>query len=284
MNGLPDFPRLVRTLQDFSRLFWANMQRRDYSVLIGWLIGATALGCGAVLEGIRLSFLWQPTAALIVFGGTLGAVVVRRGVRGVNDALRAAWALGFHTGKDELEASLARLTWLARVARRDGVRKLEAHAQVSEDPLMAAGLSAAADYAEPAQVRYKLENILVAEDDRGLGEVATLDAAGSYAPTFGIIGAVLGLIYVLRSLADPSALGSGIATAFVATIYGVGAANLIFFPLAARLRDRHRERMKRRTALAEALIALAAHESPNFIADRVAGHLPEAGNPYRVQA
>lgn len=237
-----------------------------------------------MLEGIRLKFLWQPTAALIVFGGTLGAVVVRRGLGGVREALRATWRLGFHTEQDELEAELARLTWLARVAQREGVRKLEAQARVSDDPLMATGLALAADYADPAEVRYKLEHLLDGENDHGLGEISTLDAAGGYAPTFGIIGAVLGLIYVLRSLADPGALGMGIATAFVATIYGVGAANLLFFPLAARLRERHRHRMKRRAALAEALVGLAAHESPTYITARVAGRLPEANETFRAQA
>lgn len=246
------------------------MKRPDFSVLIGWTIGLTAIGGGALLEGIRLKFLWQPTAALVVFGGTLGAVVVRRGVRGVRQALAASYALCFRENGDELEATYARLTWLARVARREGVRAFEAQAQMSEDSLVSTALTLAADYTEPAEVQARLDRLLDAEDERGLSEVATLEAAGSYAPTFGIIGAVLGLIFVLRSLADPSALGLGIATAFVATIYGVGAANLIFFPLAARLRERHRLRMKQREALVEALVALAAHESPATIAARLA--------------
>jgi chemotaxis protein MotA len=246
------------------------MKRPDFSVLIGWTIGLAAIGGGALLEGIRLKFLWQPTAALVVFGGTLGAVVVRRGMRGVKEALAASYALCFRESTDEMEATFARLTWLARVARREGVRAFEAQAQMSSDPLVSTALALAADYTEPAEVQMRLDRLLDAEDERGLGEVATLEAAGSYAPTFGIIGAVLGLIFVLRSLADPSALGLGIATAFVATIYGVGAANLIFFPLAARLRERHRLRMKQRETLAEALTGLAAHESPMLIAARLA--------------
>jgi chemotaxis protein MotA len=245
------------------------MKRPDFSVLIGWAIGLAAIGGGAVFEGIRLKFLWQPTAALVVFGGTLGAVMVRRGFSGLKEAARATYALCFHEDKDELEVALARLTWLARIVRREGVRAFEAQAQASDDPLVATALALAADYAEPAEVQARLNGMLDAEDEHGLGEVATLEAAGGYAPTFGIIGAVLGLIFVLRALADPSALGLGIATAFVATIYGVGAANLVFFPLAARLRERHRRRMKRRERLAEALVALAAHESPGMIAARL---------------
>src|SRR5581483_5932359 len=177
------------------------MKRPDFSVLIGWTIGLAAIGGGAVLEGIRLKFLWQPTAALVVFGGTFGAVVVRRGVRGVREAIAASYALCLRENNDELEATFARL------ARREGVRAFEAQAQISQDPLVSTALALAADYTEPAEVQMRLERLLDAEDERGLGEIATLEAAGSYAPTFGIIGAVLGLIFVLRSLADPGALG-----------------------------------------------------------------------------
>lgn len=247
------------------------MKRPDFSILIGWLIGLGAIAGCAMLEGIRLRFLLQPTAALVVVGGTLGAVIVRRGVGGLKEAARATAGLCIRESNDEMDAALARLTWLARVARREGVRAFESQAEVVGDPLIANALSLTSVYATPPQVRDRLDQILDTEDEHGLGNVATLDAAGGYAPTFGIIGAVLGLIYVLRSIADPGALGAGIATAFVATIYGVGAANLIFFPLASRLRERHRARMKQREALAEALVALAAQESPSAIAMRFAG-------------
>jgi chemotaxis protein MotA len=233
--------------------------------LIGWLIGLAAIVVCAVLEGIRLSFLVQPTAALVVFGGTLGAVIVRRGLKGISDAARSAKELFFHE-HDDKEAILGRLIWMARAARHEGVRAFESNIGSIQDPLVTQALSMAADYAKPTDVRNKLDRILEMEDERGMSEVATFDAAGGYAPTFGIIGAVLGLIYVLRSIADPGSLGNGIATAFVATIYGVGAANLVFFPIASRLRDRHRSRMRHREMLAEALVALAAHESPHTIA------------------
>ena len=124
---------------------------------------------------------------------------------------------------------------------------------------------AAVERRDPQVVREQLERVLDYEDERGLRDVTTLEGAASYAPTFGIMGAVLGLIQVLRALADPSSLGLGIATAFVATIYGVGVANLILFPLAARLRERHSNYMHQREAVAEALIALAAHETPSVI-------------------
>jgi chemotaxis protein MotA len=151
------------------------------------------------------------------------------------------------------------------------VRAIEAQAEASRDPLVTRALQMTAQYLPPAEVRLALDHLLDLEDERGMREVATLDAAGGYAPTFGVIGAVLGLIFVLRSIADPSAIGTGIATAFVATLYGLGVSNLILFPLASRLRERHQARMKQREILADALVALSAHESPVRIAARLAG-------------
>jgi chemotaxis protein MotA len=142
---------------------------------------------------------------------------------------------------------------------------LESHAAASSDPLIGQALQLISQYTHVDLVRARLARILEFEDERGLSEATTFEAAGSYAPTFGILGAVLGLIQVLRAVAEPNALGHGIATAFVATIYGVGVANLLFFPLASRLRERHRSHMKRREAMAEALVALAANESPSAV-------------------
>jgi chemotaxis protein MotA len=246
------------------------MKRPDFAVPVGLCVGLAAIAGCAMVEGIRLGFLWQPTAALVVFGGTLGAVVVRRGLPGLSHAARAAWASCFKEDDDTFAAAQARLAWIARAARREGAKVLENHAEASRDPLVAQALQLASQYADAELVRARLARILDYEDERGLSDVTTLEAAGGYAPTFGILGAVLGLIQVLRAVAEPHALGTGIATAFVATIYGVGVANLLFFPLASRLRERHRARMKKREALADALLALAAHESPTAIALRLA--------------
>jgi chemotaxis protein MotA len=248
------------------------MKRPDYAIPTGLLIGLVAiLGC-AVLEGIRLRFLWQPTAALVVFGGTAGAVVVKRGLLGLKSAARAAWSLFFTEPTDNLEANVARLVWLARAEKREGVRVFESYAETADDPLVARGLQRMAEYADASALREELELMLDCEHERGMHDVATIEAAAGYAPTFGILGAVLGLIHVLRALADPGTLGAGIATAFVATLYGVGGANLLLFPLASRLRERLESRMKRREALVEALVALAAHESPVTITNRFTAH------------
>lgn len=247
------------------------MERRDYSILLGLLVGLSAIAGCAMLEGIRLRFLWQPTAALIVLGGTLGAVIIKRGMHGIAQAARAAYQLRYWDSNESLKAEMAHLSWLARAAQRDGRRTFETQAQSIADPLISEGLRLAADYTDAPVVREKLYRMLETEDERELENIATLDAAGSYAPTFGVLGAVLGLISVMRSIADPAALGAGISTAFVATIYGIATANLILFPLASRLRERHRRQMKRRETLVEALIAIAAHQSPGSIAANMNG-------------
>ena len=249
------------------------MKRPDMAIPLGAAVGLAAICVGAWMEGVRLGFLWQPAAAVIVFGGTLGAVLIRRGTAGVSAILRAIMNLFFDPGRDEFDVTKARLTWLARLERREGPLALEAQATTTNDPLIAQALTMVSQYAEASMVRERLERLLDHEDEKGLRDVTTLEGAASYAPTFGIIGAVLGLIQVLRALADPSHLGVGIATAFVATIYGVGVANLILFPLAARMRERHTNYMRQREAIAEALIALAAHETPSAITRKFAADM-----------
>lgn len=236
------------------------MRRFDFTILSGLAVGIVCVGAGAALEGIRPQFLWQPAAALVVLGGTAGAVIVKRGFGGLWRAWREAGALFFKDDSHvEQQALAARLAWLVRAAQREGVRAYENYAETCADQIVKRGLLLAAEYAEPASVRAALDRALDEEDEEGRKHAATFEAAAGFAPTFGILGAVLGLIHVLRVLDQPGALGLGIATAFVATIYGIGLANLFLFPLAARMRERHATRIKRREELADALVALAAH-------------------------
>lgn len=252
------------------------MKRFDFSILVGFGLGLAALAAAAWLEGVSFRFLWQPPALLVVFGGVAGAVVARRGVRGVFSSARAAGALLRPADNEGHAHALARLGWLARLAQRDGYHALETYARDADDPLVARGLMLVSELAAPSAVRDALERTLDAEQAEGDADAATLEACGGFAPTFGVLGAVLGLISVLRALDDPSALGTGVATAFVATLYGVGAANLLFFPAAARLRARLEEKMRAREELAEALYALASHESAAALAQRFAAEAKKA--------
>lgn len=242
------------------------MKRVDWTIFLGAAVGLTAIVAGAWFEDLNVGFLWHPTAALIVGGGTVGALIIRRGIGGVTNALRSVWNLRHKIEDDsEHKVELAKLAWLARSAQKSGVKVYENYADACNDVLVAQGLILVADAAEQEQIKQVLTRRLDAEDDEGLQDAITLEAAGGFAPTFGILGAVLGLIAVLRVLDKPEILGAGIATAFVATIYGIGAANLLFFPLAARLRQRHETRMKRREEIAAVIVALAAKENPRAI-------------------
>ena len=245
-------------------------KRFESTTLIGLLIGISAIAASMFLDGTKPRFLWQPSALLIVLGGTLGAVTVRCGLSGILDTLKQTLGL-FRRHEDEDDAVIARIAWLARTARREGHRVLEQYANSSADKLVSTGLQLACEYTEPGLVGASLDKVLDEEDQSAQKHISVLESAGTYAPTFGILGAVLGLIHVLRAIDHPTELGTGIATAFVATIYGVGIANLFFFPLAARLRERHQQRIRQREKLAEALVALSANESPMSIERRFVG-------------
>lgn len=239
------------------------MKRFDLTIWLGVAVGVFAIVGGAWFDGLNVGFLWHPTAALIVGGGTLGAVIVRRGVVGITSAIRAIWDLRLRNDRQETHRiELAKLAWLSRSAKKIGVKAYENAADNYGDPLVEQGLTLVADRAERDQIKEVLKRRLDVEDEVGMQDAATLEAAGGFAPTFGILGAVLGLIGVLRVLHKPEALGAGIATAFVATIYGLSLANLFFFPLAARLRERHETHMKRREELAVVIMSLGENERP----------------------
>lgn len=242
------------------------MKRFDWTIGLGVAVGSMAIVTAAWLEHLQVSFLWNPTAALIVGGGTLGAVIVRRGLVGIASAMGAIWRLRLKEIDNEAHnAERAKLAWLSRMAQKSGVKAFENYASSSEDLLISNGLTFLADSMEPERLKEKIQQQLDRENEAGLQDPATLEAAGGFAPTFGILGAVIGLISVLKILDRPSDLGAGIASAFVATIYGLSLANLVFFPLAARLRARHDEHMSLRTELGSVILSLAANESPRAI-------------------
>lgn len=244
------------------------MKRLDFTVVFGLLLGVSVIGIGGAFDGVRPRFLWQPAAFLIVVGGTLSAVILRRGFHGLMTALSTLASLLFKEKTDEHQATLMRVAWLSQSEKKQGTKVFENYADSSNDQLIRRGLYLCAEYAQVEAVRRALDEELRKENEVGLRDVATLEAAGGFAPTFGILGAVLGLISVLRLLDNPAALGLGIATAFVATIYGIALANLFLFPLASRMKERHDAAMSRRQEIAEAIISLAAHESPLSLARR----------------
>ncbi len=246
------------------------MKRFDWTILLGFAIGLTALLFAVKLEGLNIAFLWNPTAVLMVGGGTLGAVIARRGLGGVLNSAKAVWQLQIKEENDDShKVEIARLAWLARSANKNGVRIYESYVDSFDDALVEQGLTLLAESADKEQITAVLNRRIDFEQNREMRNISTVEAAGGYAPTFGILGAVIGLISVLRVLDQPGMLGSGIAAAFVATIYGIGSANLFFFPLAARLRTRSEKLIRKREELALVLISLADKKTPRAIINQL---------------
>jgi chemotaxis protein MotA len=240
----------------------------DWSSVAGILLAFGGLIFGQVVEGAHPGSLLQPAAFLIVFCGTLGAVLLQsrlptfvRGVRLLENIFRPPL---------ENHQKLTRdvLTW-NMTARREGVLSLERYLRQVKDPFTAKGLRLVIDGVDAARVKEILEVDIATFELFQRQAVRVWESAGGYSPTIGILGAVLGLIHVMENLSDPSKLGAGIAVAFVATIYGVGLANLLFLPIAHKLKEQLGRDIERKEMLADVFFSIAAGENSRVIEERV---------------
>ncbi len=245
-------------------------RRLDVTSVAGVPVAIGFVVLGQALEGGTLQSLVQLTAALIVFGGTFGAVLLSHSV----DEVRQAWRGLRHVFYDEQvspQAIIDAISRLAMKARRDGIMSLDDEAEQIEDPFMRRGLMLAVDGTNPSTLRTMLEAESFSRDDIDETPAKVFESAGGYAPTIGILGAVLGLIHVMENLTDPNKLGAGIAVAFVATIYGVGSANLLFLPVASKLRSRAVASAKRRELMLEGILAIQEGLNPRLIDQKLRG-------------
>ena len=245
----------------------------DRTTIIGLLLGGVSLLVGYLLEGGTAGMILQVTAAVIVLGGTAGAVCLSFSGAQLSQSWRSLLSV-FRKPQDKTTAQVARLVELAYRARREGLLALEPEITQLTDPFLRRGLLLVIDGFTPQQVREIMEMDLTQLEESGRIPARVFEAAGGYAPTIGIIGAVMGLIQVMQHLTDPARLGTGVAVAFVATIYGVASANLIFLPIAHKLRLRHEHQMLQKEMFLEGLVALAEGEHPRMIAERLNGFIP----------
>jgi chemotaxis protein MotA len=247
-------------------------RRLDVNSLIGLGLGLTAIILGQALEGGHVGSLLQVTAFVIVIGGTLGAVMLQSPLRVFLDGLAMSrWV--FRPPPAQAEEVLRRILDWSHQARRGGLLALEPLIEAQTDLFQRRGLQMLVDGAEPEALRETLQLELSAYEHHHLEAARIWQAAGGYAPTIGILGAVMGLIHVMENLTDPSKLGAGIAVAFVATIYGVGSANLIFLPMANKLKALVNGQVKLREIYIEGLVAIANGENPRMIETRLQGYL-----------
>jgi len=243
----------------------------DMLSMVGIMLALVAIVGGNILEGGHTSSLVQLTAFVIVAGGTLGAVMVQTPIRTFVRAMgMASWV--FVPVKLQLEETAEKIVNWSNIARREGLLGLEAIAEEEEDPFARKGLQLLVDGGEPEVIRAILEVEIDNKEYQDIQAAKVFDGMGGYSPTIGIIGAVMGLIHVMNNLADPSKLGGGIATAFVATIYGVGFANLLFLPMANKLKSQVHNQTRFREMVVEGVISIAEGENPRNIETRLQGY------------
>lgn len=243
----------------------------DLISLVGLIVGVSAIVLGQVLEGGHIGSLFQPTAFFIVVGGTLGAVMLQSPLSTFLAGLRMTKWIFFPPVLSS-PYLIQQIDRWSHIARKEGLLALEAQVPTLKDPFMAKGLQLLVDGTEPDRLREVLEVEIISYESHMKLAAKIWDSAGGYAPTIGILGAVMGLIHVMENLSDPSKLGAGIAVAFVATIYGVGSANLIFLPVGKKLVAVIARLVTIREMFVDGLIGIANGDNPRIIESRLQGY------------
>ncbi len=244
----------------------------DILSLIGIAMALIAILGGNILEGGHTSSLMQATAFLIVGGGTVGAIMLQTPMDIFMKSLKmASWVI-FPPKLAASEAIEKIVNW-SNIARKEGLLGLESLAENEPELFARKGLQLLVDGSEPEAIRNIMEVELSTKEYKDTQAAKVYEGMGGYAPTIGIIGAVMGLIHVMNNLADPSKLGSGIAVAFVATIYGVGLANLFFLPMANKLKGLIHDQTQFREMIIEGVVSIAEGENPRNIETKLQGYL-----------
>jgi chemotaxis protein MotA len=244
----------------------------DLATIIGLLLAFGAILGGQALEGGSIHSILQLTAAIIVLGGTFGACLVQFPMRVAIASLKAVSRV-FMDPKTDYKAIIAEIIRYANKARKEGIISLETEIQKSSDPFLRKALSMAVDGVEPKILRETMEMEISNMEEEAERPIKFWEAAGGYSPTIGILGAVLGLIHVMENLSDPSKLGGGIAVAFVATVYGVGLANLMFLPISGKLKLKAKAEMVAKEIMFTGVISILEGENPRLIEDKLKSFL-----------
>ncbi len=244
----------------------------DMMTIAGVILAGIAILGGNYLEGGHLSSLLLPVAFLIVGGGTVACLLVQTTMDVFMKALKLTRWMIFPPKLAAVEAIEKIINW-SNIARKEGLLGLEALAENEEDLFARKGLQLLVDGSEPDAIRGIMEVELDTKEHYDTQAAKVWEGMGGYAPTIGIIGAVMGLIHVMQNLSDPSKLGSGIAVAFVATIYGIGLANLFFLPMANKMKAIIHGQTKFREMIIDGIVAIAEGENPRSIETKLQGFI-----------
>ncbi len=244
----------------------------DILSIVGILLGLVAILGGSILKGSGLAALWNPAAFVIVILGTFAAVLLQVQLRVFLHAIGISrWVLLPPTMDGEKLIKQV-IDW-SQVARREGLLGLESIAERETDPFVRKGLQLLADGAEPETIRHIMDVEIESREQFDKESAKVFESLGIYAPTLGIIGAVLGLMAVMQKLAEPEHLGSGIATAFVATVYGIAFANVLFLPVSNKLKAVIQATNVQRELLIDGFVSIARGDNPRNIETKLRGYL-----------
>ncbi|MCW9024350.1 MAG: flagellar motor protein [Gammaproteobacteria bacterium] len=244
----------------------------DILSIVGLIVGIAAILVGQFLEGGHISTLVNGPAVLIVIGGTFGAVMLQSPAAIFMRAMRMLFWV-FYTPKLNYEETIDKIIRWSNIARKEGLLGLENVEEQETDPFAQKALQLLIDGGEPEIIRNILEVDIDTKERFDSQAAKVFESMGGYSPTIGIIGAVLGLIQVMGNLSDPSKLGGGIAVAFVATIYGVGAANLLFLPIAKKLGHIVETETLYREMIVEGMTSIAEGENPRNIETKLLSYM-----------
>jgi chemotaxis protein MotA len=245
------------------------------SSIIGLLLALIGIGVGATMEGAPVMVVLNPAAMMIVLGGTLGATICGTSMDRVK-AIPKLWMKALNAEVYDMRGRVTELVAYAEKARRDGLLALDDGLSEVEDGFMRRGLQLVVDGTDPDVVAEVLDAEVESMTRRHAGAVQPFDKAGGFAPTMGIIGTVFGLVHVLQNLDKPETLGPSISAAFIATLLGVATANIVFLPLANRLKQLSAAEKEYRMVTLEGILGIQAGDNPRVLADKLLTFIPPA--------
>lgn len=255
----------------------------DKATLSGIVVALLGIMGGMTIEGGKLAQILQPTAAMIVFGGTLGAVMIAYPLPVVMDSFKRLRQVVLETNGDP-EGLIKEMLGYAQKARKEGIVALDSELENIQNPFLKKSLMLAIDGTEPQELRKIMELEMENQSEQEERVPQVYEAAGGFAPTIGIIGAVLGLIQVMQHLDNITEVGRGIAVAFVATIYGVASANIFFLPVAGKLKIRNRHEEITREMILEGVISILEGLNPRMVETKLRGFLAESKEKEKEKA
>ncbi|HVJ47581.1 flagellar motor protein [Desulfitobacterium sp.] len=250
----------------------------DLSTTLGMIIGIGFLVAGFLTEGGSLGSLFQLSAAMIVFGGTIGAVITSFPLAELKKVPQ--WfKIAFTDKSFGITEAYETLIRFAEKARREGLLSLEQELESVDDRFTKQGMQLVIDGTDPEITREILESNITVMEKRHKSGISVFEAAGGYAPTMGIIGTVMGLVQVLGNMSDPTSLSSSIASAFLATLYGIGSANLVWLPIATKLKQKNKIEVSAMEMVLDGILSIQAGENPSILKEKLKTHMGNMSQP-----